>query len=61
MNEKIDKANIEELKKLVQIDDNIKFIKDDLREYARGAREQIRDLEKQKAKIRESIGQISMF
>jgi len=61
MNDKIDKANIEELKKLVQIDDNIKFIKDDLREYARGARDQIRDLEKQKAKIRESLGQISMF
>lgn len=41
MNDKIDRESIEDLKKLVQIDDNIKLIRDDLKEYASGAREQI--------------------
>jgi len=59
--EGLDKASAEQMKRLIQIDDNIAMIRTDLKEYARQAREQIRDLEKQKARLREELGQLPLF
>lgn len=51
----------EQMRRIIQYDDNIDHLRKDLKEYAAQAREQIRDLKRQKAAARENLGQLPLF
>jgi len=57
----LDNAPIENLRRIVEIDDNIDLIRHDMKEYCKEARETMRRLEKKKKSIRDNISQPSLF
>jgi len=57
----LEKAEMSQLKRMVEIDDNIDFIRKDIKEYVKQGRESIKSLIAEKKRVREELNQIPLF